>query len=1083
MIGRISFHLRTMIELSITGSASAYSATRFAHGSRHRSLAFAKVRIARAGVLICLVCVQFGQTALSKPGFWPPQTSNTFEGLKLIQEGKRLAEIGTRATLMEAVDKYKAAYDCFRKDNFRRGMGITLFAAGGSYLSLGQKRRALDAFLEAAPYIKEMGDSALQVTIFAVIGLVYTKLSEWKPAIEYLEQALALLQKEKNPELLASVLGGLGGTYIKLGKKQKGLEYLERALRLFQETHDRNLETQLLSAMGAGFSSLGQQQKGLELAQRALQLARGEKDRANEARALMSLGEIHNALGDRQGALRDYNEALRVGQEAIDRAWKPTVLSSMAAIYLDFGEIDQSTALYEAAIKASQTEGEPEDAALGLNGLAMIAERRAEPLKALSYYQRALALARAIKDQIREAGALGNIAGVYDSFNQHEQALKALREAVAIYRNDEDPNGESTALANMGSLYDRMGRHREAFDWLNRALALQRANKNREGQAHTLFGLGDAYRNDGDPAKALEAYTESLALMIAVEDRVGETQVCSRLALVYHMQGNHQKASEYYLRALPLTRAAGNRREEAVLLGSLGLLHEDMGDLKAAEALFEQSLELIEHIRTAARLEEFKTEIASGTAELYSRAILLKIKSGKAAEAFELSERARARTLLDQLNGTRISMRKSADRELIEQEQALRFEMASLEKKLQEEMSRGGAPEACAPLEERLKQGRQAYAEIVVRLKVSNPEYAELQGYSPILLGEIQQLLGPETTLLSYYVTASKTLIFIVTRDSLNVVEVPVGEKELRNAVDWFRSFASLRDPEPASLKQLDGWLITPIRQYLKTPMICVIPHSILHQLPFAAIHNGKGYFGEQHTIYYLPAASLLPSIARRNRPASKPMLAIAQAKAEGWPALHYVDQEAETVARLYNGKALLTGQALKAEFLRLAGNYDILHIASHAELNTRSPLFSRFLLTPDQNGNQGLEVREIYDLNLSHTSLVVLSACETQLGAQSRGDDIVGLNRAFLYAGTSSVIASLWTVDDQATGLLMRSFYTHLKRGMGKAQALRVAQSETRRQYPNPYYWAAFILTGNAGLTDSAHSGGLRRGTAQHRK
>jgi CHAT domain-containing protein len=201
----------------------------------------------------------------------------------------------------------------------------------------------------------------------------------------------------------------------------------------------------------------------------------------------------------------------------------------------------------------------------------------------------------------------------------------------------------------------------------------------------------------------------------------------------------------------------------------------------------------------------------------------------------------------------------------------------------------------------------------------------------------------------------------------------------------------------------------------------------------------------------------------------------MAEAKASGWPSLRYVDQEAEATARLYQGKALLSGHASKDEFLRLAADYDILHIASHAELNTRSPLFSRILLTPNQNGNQGLEVREIYDLNLKRTNLVMLSACETQVGAQSRGDEIVGLNRPFIYAGAATVIASLWRVDDQATSLLMRSFYTHLKRGIGKAEALRRAQSETRRQYADPYYWAAFVLTGEAGA--SARVGARRRG------
>jgi len=1059
----------TMIELSITRSPNTNSAMRSRHGSGFLSSAFPKTHVVvHVVVLVVLFSMIVTQTTLSKPAVLRPQSPNSVEGFMLIQEGQRLDGLGTRAALMEAIDKYSAAYECFRKDNVRVGMGTALFAAGGSYMKLGQKRRALDAFLEAAPHIRESGDPSLGVIIPAVIGLVYAKLNEWKPAIEYLEQSLALLQTEKRPELLAPVLGSLGATYIRVGKKQKGLEYLERSLSLFQENPDRNIETQLLSVMGAVFSSLGQRQKGLELAQRGLQLARAEKDRANEARALMSLGEIHNSLGDRQGALRDYNEALRVGQEANDRSWKPTVLSHMAAIYLDFGEIDRSTALCEAAIKASETEGEPEDAALGLNGLAVIADLRAEPLKALRYYQRALTLARAIKAQSREAGALANIAAVYDSFHQYEQALEVIHEAVAIYRDDEDPSGESTALANMGIIYDRMGRHREALESLNRALALQRANENREGQAHTLLGLGDAYRNSGDTAKALEAYAESLALMTAVEDRIGETKVCSKLGLAYYEQGNYQKASEYYLRGLPLSRTAGNRREEAVLLASLGLLHEDKGDLKEAEALYEQGLEAIEYIRTAARLEELKTEIASGTAELYSRAILLKLRFGKPAEAFELSERARARTLLDQMNGARIDMRKSADRDLIEQEQSLRFELASLEKKLTEEIARGALPEACASLQERLNQGRQAYAEIVIRLKASNPEYAELQGYSPVSRVEIQRLLGLDTTLLSYYVTASKILVFVITRDSFNVVEIPVGEKELQDAIAWFRSFASLRDPEPASLKQLGGWLIAPVRQHIKTARVCVIPHGILHQLPFAALYDGKNYFGEQHTIYYLPAASLLPVIEKRTRQAGTRMLALAQANATGWPSLRYVDQEAGAIARLYQGKALLTGQSSKAEVLRLAVDYNFLHIASHAELNPRSPLFSRILLTPDQNGNQGLEVREVYELNLSRTTLVVLSACETQLGTQSRGDDIVGLNRAFIFAGASTVIASLWTVDDRATGFLMHSFYTHLKRGTGKAEALRMAQSETRRQYPNPYYWAAFVLTGDGGPSRS---------------
>jgi CHAT domain-containing protein len=194
----------------------------------------------------------------------------------------------------------------------------------------------------------------------------------------------------------------------------------------------------------------------------------------------------------------------------------------------------------------------------------------------------------------------------------------------------------------------------------------------------------------------------------------------------------------------------------------------------------------------------------------------------------------------------------------------------------------------------------------------------------------------------------------------------------------------------------------------------------------------------------------------------------MAQSQAPGLPALRYADEEARSVAKLYHTQPLLTGRATRAEFMKRASDCNVLHIAAHAELNAASPLFSRILLSADKDDSGAIEVREIYGMDLTKTNLVALSACETQLGAQSKGDDIVGLNRAFIYAGASSVIASLWTVDDKATNMLMKSFYSHLKQGMSKVAALQAAQTATRKKYPHPYYWAAFVLTGDPGKNSS---------------
>jgi hypothetical protein len=148
-----------------------------------------------------------------------------------------------------------------------------------------------------------------------------------------------------------------------------------------------------------------------------------------------------------------------------------------------------------------------------------------------------------------------------------------------------------------------------------------------------------------------------------------------------------------------------------------------------------------------------------------------------------------------------------------------------------------------------------------------------------------------------------------------------------------------------------------------------------------------------------------------------------------------------------------------------------MLHLAAHGSYNLHNPLYSAIALAEDQANDGQLEVHEIYGLDLTNTDLVVLSACQTQLGELSAGDEVVGLTRAFFFAGTPTVIASLWNVDDEATSLLMEHFYTHLREGVGKAAALRQAQLEVREAYPEPHYWAGFVLSGDGGEVSEKES------------
>jgi CHAT domain-containing protein len=189
----------------------------------------------------------------------------------------------------------------------------------------------------------------------------------------------------------------------------------------------------------------------------------------------------------------------------------------------------------------------------------------------------------------------------------------------------------------------------------------------------------------------------------------------------------------------------------------------------------------------------------------------------------------------------------------------------------------------------------------------------------------------------------------------------------------------------------------------------------------------------------------------------------------EPLPSLQFSEQEVKAITSLYGTNALTGSAATETAVRTQAADKSILHLAVHGEYNLYNPLFSTLYLASDSTNDGRLEVNEIYELDLTKsTNLVVLSACQTQIGSISAGDEIVSLNRAFIYSGTPTVIASLWNVDDKATAILMEKFYANLKAEMGKAEALQQAQIDTRKQYPNPYYWASFVLTGDPGKVAS---------------
>jgi len=759
-----------------------------------------------------------------------------------------------------------------------------------------------------------------------------------------------------------------------------------------------------------------------------VKVSREVGDRAREASTLNSLGVSYDALGDKQKALECYDQASQISRKIGDRIGEARSLANMGTAYNWLGRKQ----------------------------------------KALQVFEQALQILQEMKDLKGEATTLMHIGLVYDSLNDKQKALKYYNEALPRLQKVKDRRGEATTLNNIGSVYDSLGNKQKALECYDQALPILHEMGDFRGESAALSNIGLVYSLSGDKQKALGYYDTALNISRQAGDRTGEAAALKSIGSAYAALGEAQKAFRYLDQALRLSQDVKDHELEAATLNYIGRLYDSLGEKQKALNFYQETIKVLEEIRAESTIEEIKMGLIGEDASLvYRRASCLLMSLGKPDHAFDYSERARARTFLDQIGNVRPNIHKSVSDQLLKKEAELRSELVLLEHALRQKRTQPGAVLNAGMIDSlatRLDDRRSQYMNLLTSLKLINREYASLRSVDSLTVFQLQEFVHSDTTLVSYFVTEYKTFAFIITRNSFRAVEVPVEATELEGSVKWFRSFADLHDTELQSLRQLYGWLIAPIKQYLKTPMLGIIPHGILHYLPFAALTDGQHYLGDEYTIFYLPSGSALPFIQKKSKPVGTRLLAISQSYAQGFPSLRYADGEVATIAKLYNTQAFPEDNAAKSKFQKRGGEYSIIHLAAHAELNTAYPLFSRILLGAGQEYSGALEVHEIYNLDLSKASLVMLSACETQLGAQSKGDDIVGLNRAFIYAGTPTVIASLWVVDDESTSHLMKFFYIHLKNGMTKAEALRAAQSDTRMKYPHPYHWAGFVLTGDPG-------------------
>ncbi|MCL4298816.1 MAG: CHAT domain-containing protein [Anaerolineae bacterium] len=842
-------------------------------------------------------------------------------------------------------------------------------------------------------------------------------------------------------------------------------------------------------ALGRLRHSHGKLPEALEANQVALNIFKTEGNRKLQGTTINNIGLVYGAQGRYTEALDSYQQALAIAREVGDRSGECFTLNNIGSLYSDQGRYNEALSSYQHALTICREVSNRTQESTIHNNIGSVYEDQGRYNEALDSYQRALIIAHEVGNRNNEGMALNNIGSVYASQGRYTEALDSVQQALAIHQEMGDRESEAVSLHNIGVIQYVQGQYIEALGKYQQALVIVEEMGNQAGKGTILSNMGQVYEAQGRYTEALDSYQQALVIRREIGHRTGEGITLNNIGTIYQDQGRYAEALDSYQQALAIAREVGNRTGEGDTLHNIGNLYHDQGRYVEALDSYQQAIAIFETIRANAGSEAGRAGFIAQRISTYQAVVNLFYQQGQDEAAFYATEQSRARAFLDSLATGYIQLSDNEAAGLLAQEQELYIRRQALQDSLaQAQAAQPPEPDWVAALEAQLAEAEAAYAAALKAIADRSDQLTELTpGRSQNVLGvpQIQLLLDEQTSLISYFVLDDKTLAFMISHDSFHTFVLEVSRAQLDEQVRTFRDFASIEEAHPENVVTLYNWLIKPLKPYLTTPHLAIIPHSILHYLPFAALTDGQRYLIDEYNLTTLPSGSALSFIQEKARqtavsgqwsavilgnPLTGDFNSTASLAAErgSLDALPFAEKEAKAVAALYGVEPLIGEAATESSLREKVAVANILHLATHGFYNPVAPLSSLVALAPDDENDGWLTVGEIYGLDLKNTNLVVLSACQTNLGDLSEGDEVVGLTRAFIFAGTPSVIASLWNVEDQATSLLMEHFYTHLKDGTGKAEALRQAQIEIREKYPHPYYWSAFVLSGDGGeVTD----------------
>ncbi|MFM8296838.1 MAG: CHAT domain-containing protein [Microcystis aeruginosa] len=925
-----------------------------------------------------------------------------------------------------------------------------LLQQGIRHIKSHQFNEGIRLYQQALAIYQKLGDYESQAEVLALLGYISSFQENYPVAINYLERALKLAREIPNRYLEGNILFNLGGAYIFQKDITRGKEYLQQSLDIAREINDRDLLKvheqiwqSLTGTVPDSNISSTQSRQHQTLSQNL------NSSRLVEAGSLNDQGiELGNA-GQFEQAQHFFEKALTIYREIDNQQMESRVLGNIGLLYFSQGYFDQAIDYYNKSLLIARKAQDYQWEAAILTHLGTVNFERGNYAQAIDYQMQSLLIAQKLGDKELEARIQDQLGSIYLNLGEYFKAVEYQLSSLVIIqdlKNAPDLNTriearryEAGYLGNLANTFKNLGEYLKAEEYAQQSLQIAREINNPVIESKALGTLSNISIGKGNYDVAKEYAQQKLTITLRINDRQGQFEALNSLGNSYFFLKDYSTAIKYFQESLNLSQEIGDIYKKGWTLTKLGDAFLKYGNFEESEKFLRLGMEAREALRgKVGSNDAYKVSIFDLQVDTYQLLQQALVAQNKTDEALEIAERGRARAFVELL-----SRRLSPN---------------------QTEVSPITAPK----LEEIKQIAKTQNATLVEYSVIKDKNNTKLYIWVIQSTGKVEfrrvEITKSLNKSLETLVTYARNYMGVRGRGSIEIV--PLDDSEAKN-----------------QLKQLYKLLIEPIADVLPTDPnahVIFMPQGELFLVPFPALQDENGkYLIEKHTIVTAPAIQVLDLTQKQrvkvqqanpkglvvvgNPTMPKVTIKIGEPPEQLNP-LPAAENEAITIAKLLNTKALTGNEATKTAILSQLPQARIIHLATHGLLDDFKGLGvpSAIALAPSGNDDGLLTADEILDLKLN-AELVVLSACDTGRG-RITGDGVIGLSRSLITAGVPSIIVSLWSVPDAPTASLMTEFYRNWQeKKLDKAQALRQAMLTTMKNHPNPKDWAAFTLIGEA--------------------